>query len=142
MSSTPSRSPHLPGLLGTGWVRYSESENRPRVRGEKMLNARKFSIFLNAFPFCTESTMCVCSYCSSCCCYGFLITCQTDGLTDRQNPALPSLPLPFLCFPFLPCPALVPTKVKSSGQKPDVCVEVEVDGGIGVGVGFGFLLCG
>lgn len=41
--------------LGTkGTQRERESENQPR----KMFNARKFSIFLYAFPFCTESTVC------------------------------------------------------------------------------------
>lgn len=107
-----------------------------RIHGEHVVekfNAirEKFSIFLNAFPF------------RSLCYYGllflllWLFNYLPDKLTDRQRGRLTDRPTCWLgCM----------TKVKSSGQKPDVCVEVEVEVEVDVGFGFGYgvsvLLCG
>lgn len=113
----------------------AESE-AARIHGEHVVEKftairEKFSIFLNAFPF------------RSLCYYGllflllWLFNYLPDKLTDRQTERhrgrLTDRPTCWLgCM----------TKVKSSGQKPDVCVEVEVDVGFGFGYGVSVLLCG
>lgn len=45
-------------ICPVGYIRYSERERESENQPRKMFNARKFSIFLYAFPFCTESTVC------------------------------------------------------------------------------------
>lgn len=90
---SPSRSPHPPG-----WV-HKVLRERERERKSTSKNVQREEIFHFLVRFSVLHWIyCVCSYCS-CCCHGFLITCQTDGLTDRQS--CPCFPFPCLVRPWL-----------------------------------------